>query len=857
MKREQIVAVLIAAAIVLLLARSCGRDEQPPPPAEPATDAPAAETPAPADDDDSAPAAVLGDDDSAGDDDPADDDDSAAVVLPQSRASIRLLGADEGLPGPAAVGREGDVLLTSGGGVRFVLTALDHPVGVHQTGGNLVDIAIEGGEDVFDGMSTWLDRVFPRQAAYRELQLDDGQVTVTGVDGDDPNVAVQTSWRLLPEGDDRLLARLEVTTTVTNLGSAAIEDYDLGDIIGWGGLAHFAPGPGFELAGVDQQIPWVGGQAWDHAVLLVADAPFAGPHGASWSDPVYSAGALLPSVPATYRRQLLVGRSLGDLVPAAVEHLGVPAVPVVVEARHGGEQAIPGATIELLSVDQAMSPALVGRTDAAGELHTALPPGRYRVRGWSASRHLVSHAEGDVVQGEEARFRILLSGAGRIRLHATDPEGDDIPARFTVTGRGSTPDPDFGPDALAIGGNRAHLTGATELPLPPGSYYVTASRGPAWSLETRQIGIGGLQPGDPAPEFAVQLRQVVPSAGWLQCDLHQHSAISYDSSVPPIDGVIASAAEGLDCIATTEHDAVADWTEHLARSGQADSILWLPGIEVSSEQTAGHYNAYPWDPALGTVSHRDMNAAEVVAAIRQASPGSVLQLNHPRAGRIGMFDLVGIDEATGLLLEQGEDGSPTGATWDFDAIEVINGKDVAHAETVLATWLRMVDAGRTATMVGTSDSHRLVGQERGVGRTWISVGATPTAEAVVTALKTTRRATATTGPFLDIERFGPVSMNEAPIRMTMRAPEWMPVDEIQLLGGEPLGNGAWTIGTWSAGSPGLTETVEDGLRTWVIEHRVPLGGVEGWVIAVARGEQPMQPWMDTQAFAVTNPLKLD
>jgi hypothetical protein len=43
----------------------------------------------------------------------------------------------------------------------------------------------------------------------------------------------------------------------------------------------------------------------------------------------------------------------------------------------------------------------------------------------------------------------------------------------------------------------------------------------------------------------------------------------------------------------------------------------------------------------------------------------------------------------------------------------------------------------------------------------------------------------------------------------------------------------------------------------VVDHRVPLGGVEGWVIAVARGDRPMEPWMNAKAFAVTNPLRLD
>jgi len=442
-------------------------------------------------------------------------------------------------------------------------------------------------------------------------------------------------------------------------------------------------------------------------------------------------------------------------------------------------------------------------------------------------------------------------------LRAQDPSGRIVAARFTFQGLGDTPDPVLGGDAFAIGGNRAHVTKETLVPMPPGIYDVTVSHGPAWSLVQEQVRVPESPPGGAPREASVSatLRPIVPSAGWLQCDLHQHAAFSFDSSIPPVDGVVASAAEGLDCIATTEHDAVADWSQALAQAALPDPILWLPGIEVTSEEI-GHFNAYPWDPGLGIVEHRGRRPAEVLAEMRSKAPFAVLQVNHPRAGRIGYFNAVGVDPDTGLFEQETADGRPTGATYDFDVLEVLNGKQTEHAEQVLDDWLRLLDARKVYTAVGTSDSHRLVGQERGVARTWVQVGPATTREGVVDALKRTRRATASTGPFLDVELVGPEQGGQVPLRVTMYAPEWMPVDEIEVMGGDPLGAGSWSLGTWTPRSPGMTESVADGLRMWVLRVPVAPDAVDGWVLAIARGREHMQPWMDCPALAVTNPLWL-
>lgn len=846
MNKDHLVPIALAVIVGLALFRACNAEDDPVPVPEPT---PAVEaTPA-------AEVAPV----------PPPGPTPEPTPAPPSRR-LSVLGPGDLPTGPAAAAQPGDLALTSARGVRFIISALANKGAFQESGGNLIDIAVGDKEDVFDGMGSWLEATFPRQGRYTEQTLvhEGPSVVVTGVDSGNPLVAVATSWTLLSEGDDeRVLGRLQITTTVTNASDETLTDYDLGDIVGWGGLTHFAPGPGFDLAGVkDETLPWVGGEARDHAAVLIGPGPLTGPHGSSWSDPIWSAPTIAPGASETYERQLLVGETLADLLPAVLAHTGGPTAELTIQVRHGAETMVAGATVDVLRVDPAdgtRTPLIRCVTGPDGHVTTVVPPGQYRIVGSSSSRHSVSHSEIQLTAGASETVGVLVSGEGRVGLRATNVDGEDLAARFTFEGVGDTDDPDFGSTSWAIGGNRAHILEGTTLPLPPGRYIVTATHGPAWSLDSREVTISALAPGATAEavsyEFTAHLDEVVPTAGWLQCDLHQHAAYSADSSVPPIDGLVASAAEGLNCVATTDHDAVADWTRHFARSGVGDDLLWLPGLEVTSE-TDGHFNAYPWDPALGAIDHAELSPAEIVAALRSKSD-AIVQLNHPSWGQIGLWDVVGINPDTGLLRLVDDASEPTGLTYNYDAVEILNGKDIENATTALEEWLPMVDAGKgTAAIVGTSDSHRLVGQERGSARTWIRLdGAAPTADAVVAAIRERKDTTASTGPLLHIRGTSGAGLDPQ-IVVVLQAPTWMPIDEIELLGGDPAADGAWSVGTWTAGSPGLVERIEGELRTWELTTRVSAFGVDGWVVAVARSEAPMAPWSDAPAFAITSPVRV-
>ncbi|MEE2828776.1 MAG: hypothetical protein VX498_06290, partial [Myxococcota bacterium] len=252
--------------------------------------------------------------------------------------------------------------------------------------------------------------------------------------------------------------------------------------------------------------------------------------------------------------------------------------------------------------------------------------------------------------------------------------------------------------------------------------------------------------------------------------------------------------------------------------------------------------------------HQGQTSKAVTDAIRARAPEAILQLNHPLWGNIGLWRILGIDPATGRVRSTNDSGAPTGGSEDYDCVEVLNGKDTDNAEDVLAAWLAMLDQGLFPTAVGNSDSHRIVGQERGASRTWVEVGLDESdgpVAAVVKALKT-GRATASTGPFLRLLR----EPGAGQLTVEMLAPDWLPVDQIELYGGDPEGIGGRSLGSWKPSSSALTEELSGGVRRWLLQVPAEASQGQDWVVAVARGTEPMLPWSEAKALAVTNPLRL-
>jgi predicted metal-dependent phosphoesterase TrpH len=135
----------------------------------------------------------------------------------------------------------------------------------------------------------------------------------------------------------------------------------------------------------------------------------------------------------------------------------------------------------------------------------------------------------------------------------------------------------------------------------------------------------------------------------LVCELHCHSALSYDGR-DDVDLLLEQAeAVGLDALAVTDHDAIAaslDAAERAADYG----LVGIPGLEVTSE--AGHVLA------LGVTEQvpAGLPFAETVARIREA--GGVAVVPHPfQKSRSGVAANVTTEELA-----------------DVDAIEAYNSR---------------------------------------------------------------------------------------------------------------------------------------------------------------------------------------
>ena len=166
--------------------------------------------------------------------------------------------------------------------------------------------------------------------------------------------------------------------------------------------------------------------------------------------------------------------------------------------------------------------------------------------------------------------------------------------------------------------------------------------------------------------------------GYVACDFHQHTMLGADAPVTTRDRVISNAAEGVEVAVASEHNIVAD-LEHDVRELHLERLfVSIPGDELTSDASRhpwGHANAWPLpvradDPRGGATAVRDRTPREVFDELRRrGGAGVVLQVNHPRSGTNGYFDLLGFDPKTATATDPGYDAG-------FDALEVWSGRHV-------------------------------------------------------------------------------------------------------------------------------------------------------------------------------------
>lgn len=455
--------------------------------------------------------------------------------------------------------------------------------------------------------------------------------------------------------------------------------------------------------------------------------------------------------------------------------------------------------------------------------------------------------------------------------HARGAPPRPIPARVVVRGVAPTPDPDFGDTCAHARSSETCTalrfayghTGTLTLALAPGRYRVLVDRGLEYTRHEEEV---RLAPREVAVVRAA-LERVVDTTGFLSADLHLHAAPSPDAPAALEERVRAVAAVGVEVAVATDHNQVTDYAPAIARLGLREHVASVVGDEVTTRAPAwGHFNVFPLDPASAPLRFADTTPARIVAAARRARPfgaRTLVQLNHPRMGELGLFAIAGFDPRAPRAFA----ARVPGMTLDFDLLEVWNGDDYDNLPRLFAgldDWHALHDAGVRLTATGNSDAHKLGYHEAGLPRTFVAMPSdAPSAfdaRAFVDNLRA-GRALVTSGPFIQFELNGRspgehATPGPAVAWLRVSAAPWIDVSEVELRRGREVVR-RFTVSARSerkasaAARSGGTAPSVVRLEERV---RVELRAGERWM-ATARGETPMDGYLKpAPPFAFTNPI---
>jgi hypothetical protein len=611
----------------------------------------------------------------------------------------------------------------------------------------------------------------------------------------DPRVTVVTRYELRP-----CEAGLRVRTDLYN-GARDPNTLALTDAFFWGDrtLLPFVPLPGhgfrmpeLDLLKLDQawrEWPFLAARTQAAPDVSYAVVPCDRPRSAGFNSTTLSASGVplvttLPGDGFSHERFILAVPGAG-VAPAVDEALRVRAAvhrePAAVTVS-GRVVTIAGAPLNarggraasLLFYEPASGAGVdpddetrrLPRTEVVpgpdGRYHVDLPPNRvYRVQPYAFGRPASPPRSLSVGTASVDAGDLALERAAH--LTATVEASPGVPAAFaelvlipvdapapgavspSLYGSFEGCDPMLGP---AHGGspacNRALTAdGRFDLLVPPGRYYVYATRGPFASLDRREVALAA---GDEATIslLSAPLPDLVP-AGTLSGDFHVHGAASYDTSIPDQDRVVSFLAAGVDVVVATDHDVVSTYADTVQALGAGDRLVVIPGVEAtpnilwfsvpgeSFPKTLGHFNFWPLKhdplaPRNGAAWDERLEPGQLMDAYEPLFDGlGVRQMNHPwseaKLGRDeGLLRVLKADPRTPfategdpsfaakvLLRTPGAAGGRRNLDWDVQ--EVMTGASRRDWLRYRALWFSLLSQGVLRAGTANSDTHSL-GLER-------------------------------------------------------------------------------------------------------------------------------------------------
>jgi hypothetical protein len=491
--------------------------------------------------------------------------------------------------------------------------------------------------------------------------------------------------------------------------------------------------------------------------------------------------------------------------------------------------------------------------------------GRLPVGDWELLVHQRGRPDGPrvpvrVKQGAELGVALEAGRFGTLSFTVKDEQGRLLPSKVTFFREDGAPtrQPALG-DGFIGGAPEAvvfSMYGDGEVELAPGRYRAVASRGLEYELDAS--GVFEIGEAQGARQEFVLVRSV-DTRGWISADLHVHAVRSHDSGVVLADRVRTMVAEGVEFFASTDHDYLVDYAPTVEALGLEQWVQTAVGNETTTVEV-GHFLAFPLGQDFlveagggrenvdwtGKVPLEMINNLRAMGEAVDADP--FVFVGHPRDGILGYFDQYGLNPYAGSPGRAGEPGLPSvqqpllnltnpllGAgniSWDFDGLELLNGKrfdflrtptseevasfptggsdawdwstrTMAEQEGLLDgtvtlspevfgqidDWFTLLNLGFRYTALGNSDTHGTTSTESGCPRNFVLVDEDDPAflddQAVADAVRA-HRVVASYGPFVDFRVDGEPVGSELTgegaraFSIDVQAPTWVAVDRVEL-----------------------------------------------------------------------------
>ncbi len=572
----------------------------------------------------------------------------------------------------------------------------------------------------------------------------------------------------------------------------------------------------------------------------------------------------------TYERYLFVGHGdVGSIVDQYVEAREIPYGTITGNVLElGSDQPLSGVDVFVYEPGSDM-PWSQWETDvspldvvADGSFGGRLPVGEWELRVHERGRPAARSVRVNIKKGQEQRVQLRAGRTGAVEFVVVDELGRNIPSKVTIFRLDGAPrrDPVLG-DGFIAGSAEAvvfSMGGNGLVELAPGRYQAVASRGIEYEIDTSKPFVIDESQG---ARVELQVVRSVDTRGWVSGDFHVHHQASHDSGVTPHERVRTMAAEGVEFFSSTDHDFVVDFAPAVEEMGAEQWVQTAVGIETTTVEN-GHFLGFPvQNDFLGEAGfdaeHVDWTGktpVDMVESIRQmgrvAGKQPMVYVGHPRDGILGYFDQYGFDPYGGVPGVGGEPGMAAvstpllslanpviqnaGMTWDFDALELLNGKrmelirtptqreldDFAAGEAIdvydmqvrtlaeqddlaagvyrlgygyegqVDDWFTLLNLGYRFTALGNSDTHGTTSVESGCPRNFVMSDIEQPAflddQAIADAVKE-HRVVASYGPFVEMWVNGEPIGGEissgggaVDIEVRVQAPMWVDVDRAEL-----------------------------------------------------------------------------